>query len=104
MIISTSHEVQGFKIARQLGVVSGSVMHKTTCLDRFRSCLGKPVNKVRTARKHAITQMLGRAGAMEADAIVSVRFTTTQVGKYTEVYVYGTAVQFKGSAASTVSQ
>jgi uncharacterized protein YbjQ (UPF0145 family) len=98
MLLSTSHEIQGVKIKGQLGIVSGSFIQKTTCADRIKHCiLGKTVNKVSTARKHAITKMLGRAGRMDADAIISIRFTTTQVGKYTEVHVYGTAVQCAGT-------
>ncbi len=48
------------------------------------------------ARDQAVERMTERATAMNADAIVNVRFATSQImGSAAEILVYGTAVRLQ---------
>jgi uncharacterized protein YbjQ (UPF0145 family) len=51
------------------------------------------------SRRHAIDRMVENARLMEADAIVAVRFDSSEIGQqFTEIVAYGTAVKLRPSA------
>lgn len=53
------------------------------------------------ARNEAVSRMIGQAQHMGANAIVNVRFTTSQVaGGAAELYAYGTAVVVRPSGGA----
>ena len=46
------------------------------------------------ARKEAVERMIAQATALQANAIINVRFSTSAITEgAAEIYVYGTAVQ-----------
>ncbi len=51
------------------------------------------------SRRHAIDRMVDNAGLLGADAIIAVRFDSTEIGQqFTEIVAYGTAVKANRSA------
>jgi uncharacterized protein YbjQ (UPF0145 family) len=48
------------------------------------------------AREEALNRMIEEAAALDSDAVVNLRFTTSQVmGGAAEILAYGTAVKLK---------
>lgn len=69
-------------IAQLRNVFGGEVMEYTKLLEE--------------AREQAIDRMLSDAGELGADAVINVRFMTSQIGRQVaEIFVYGTAVRLK---------
>jgi len=103
MIISTTFDVPGKKISKILGVVKGNTI-------RARHIGGDMVASLKTivggeiksytqlldkAREEAIARMKEDAKKLNADAVVGMRMTTSDVMKgSSEVLAYGTAVKF----------
>ena len=63
----------------------------------LRSILGGEINEytalLEVARRHAIDRMVQNATAMGANAIVMMRFDSSEIGQYmSEVVAYGNAV------------
>ena len=102
MIVVTTHEVAGSDITEVLGMVRGSSI-RTRHVGRdviaaFRNIAGGEVPEytkmLAEAREQAIDRMIEEAQALNADAIVSVRFQTSMVMKgAAEMLCYGTAVR-----------
>jgi uncharacterized protein YbjQ (UPF0145 family) len=50
------------------------------------------------SRRHSIDRMVENARLMDADAIVAVRFDSSEIGQqFTEIVSYGTAVKVEPS-------
>ena len=102
MIISTTETIVGKKVAETLGLVSGNVIRaRNIGSDVFasvRNVVGgevKSYTKLMTdSRNEAIQRMIQAAEALNADAVVAVRFSTsTVVSGAAEILAYGTAVK-----------
>ncbi|MCL2854374.1 MAG: heavy metal-binding domain-containing protein [Defluviitaleaceae bacterium] len=102
MLIVTMQEIPGKQIAN-MGLVQGSVV-QTKHIGRdigasFKSLVGGEIKAYTElmveARKIATDRMVEQAKALNADAIVAVRYITCSVmGGASEVMAYGTAVKF----------
>lgn len=101
LLMVTSDEVPGRSIGAVHGLVSGSsVRAKHLGKDigaGLKNLVGGELKAYQSlmseARDEAIGRMLIQAGSVGADAVVAVRFTTSQIaGAAAEVYAYGTAV------------
>ena len=102
MIITTSSQVAGRETKETLGLVKGNTIRAKhlgkDIVAGLRSIVGGEIKEyteaLNEAREEAIRRMLGEAKKLNADAIVDVRFTTSQVmAGAAELLVYGTAVK-----------
>ena len=104
MIVVTTADVSGSKITETLGMVRGSSI-RARHLGRdiiavFRNIAGGEIPEytkmLAEAREQAIDRMVEEAQALDADAIVAVRFQTSMVmAGAAEMMCYGTAVRFR---------
>ena len=102
MLIVTTEYISGKNI-QTLGLVSGGTIQTVNAIrdigSGLKNLVGGELKKynqmMSDARSLAIDRMVGEAQAMGADAIISVRFSTSSVMQSAaEVMVYGTAVKF----------
>ncbi|WP_085524624.1 YbjQ family protein [Tuberibacillus sp. Marseille-P3662] len=101
MIIVNTETVPGENIEEALGVVRGNVVQAKNVgkdiVAGFRQLVGGEIREysdlMSDARKKATHIMVQEAEKMNADAVVNVRFVTSQVmSGASELMVYGTAV------------
>ena len=104
MIYVTTDTVQGKEISESLGIVRGSTVRaRNIGRDIFaglKNIVGGEISEytklLADSREQAIKRMLDDAQKNGADAVVNVRFTTSQVMQgAAEMLAYGTAVKFK---------
>lgn len=102
MILTTSNTIKGKKIEKNLGLVLGNTIRAKhigkDILAGLRSIVGGEITEyteaLSEARDIAIKRMIEQANELGADAIIGVRFTTSQVMTgAAELLVYGTAVK-----------
>ncbi len=102
MPMTTALELPGFEIAESLGVcyglvvrsmgLAGSVASSFKALRRGE--VGQYTELLEDSRRHAIDRMVENARLLGADAIVAVRFDSSEIGQQlTEIVAYGTAVK-----------
>ncbi len=104
MIYTNTPNVPGREISEVLGVVTGNVVQTkhlgNDILAGFKTIIGGEItaytDMLTEARHKAISRMVESALEMDADAIVSLRFTTSSIMKNaSEILAYGTAVKLK---------
>lgn len=104
MLVITSSDICGKEITHTLGMVRGTTVRARhigkDILAILRNIVGGEVHEytkmLAESREQAIDRMIQEAKMLHADAIVSVRFSTSNITKgAAEVLVYGTAVQIK---------
>jgi len=102
MLVVNTSEVAGKKIKKTLGVVRGSTIRAKhvgrDIMAGLKSIVGGELKgyteMIEDARKQAVARMEEQAEGLGADAIVNVRFTTSQVMPgAAEILAYGTAVK-----------
>jgi len=102
MILTTSNTIKEKKIEKNLGLVLGNTIRAKhigkDILAGLRSIVGGEIKEyteaLSEARDIAIKRMIEQANELGADAIIGVRFTTSQVMTgAAELLVYGTAVK-----------
>jgi uncharacterized protein YbjQ (UPF0145 family) len=102
MILTTSDTIPGHTIQETLGLVRGSVVRARhlgkdiTAL--FKNVVGGELDEytklLAESREHALDRMQAEANSKGADAIVTLRFSSSQISAgAAEVLVYGTAVK-----------
>lgn len=101
MIISTTAEIQGRKIVRTLGLVRGNTIRARhvgrDIVAGLRNLVGGEISEytklLAEAREQALDRMLDEARQLGANAVVEVRFSTSEVmSAAAELLAYGTAV------------
>ena len=101
MFYVTTEEIKGYSIKKVLGIVKGSsVRAKWIGADisaGIKNLFGGEISEysklLEESREQAIDRMLKDAEQLGANAIVCVRFMTSQIGQQAaEILVYGTAV------------
>jgi len=99
-----TESVAGREIAKQLGLVRGNTIRArhigSDIMAVLRNIIGGEVKEytqmISEAREEALKRMITEAESLNADAVVNVRFTTSQVmGGAAEILAYGTAVKLK---------
>lgn len=104
MIFVTTEQVFGREITASLGTVRGSTVRaRNIGRDIFaglKNIVGGEISEytklLAQSREQAIKRMLDDAENLGADAVVNVRFTTSQVMQgAAEMLAYGTAVKLK---------
>jgi uncharacterized protein YbjQ (UPF0145 family) len=104
--MTTALELTGLRITETLGVVYGLVVRSMG----FAGSVGAAFKSLRRgeihqytqlledSRRHSIDRMVENARLMDADAIVAVRFDSSEIGQqFTEIVSYGTAVKVEPS-------
>jgi len=101
MIVSTSEHLPGKKIIRTLGLATGNTIRCThlgaDIKAMIQNLVGGEIDEytgmIAQAREQAIDRMKDRAREMGANAIIGMRFSTTEVMHgAAEILAYGTAV------------
>ena len=104
MIITTSAQIEGKTIAKTVGLVKGSTIRARhlgkDIMASFRGMVGGEISEytkmMAEAREQAIQRMVEDAEKQGANAIVSMRFTTSMVMQSaSEILAYGTGVVLK---------
>lgn len=104
MILATTESVPGREVAEILGVVRGNTIRARNIgrdvLAGLRNIVGGEITEytklMAESREQAIDRMTERAQEMGADAVLSMRITTSMVmSQASEILVYGTAVRLK---------
>ena len=101
MIITTSAQIEGKKITKTVGLVKGNTIRARhlgkDIMAGLRAMVGGEVTEytkmMAEAREQAIHRMIEDAEKQEANAIISMRFTTSMImGGASEILAYGTGV------------
>ena len=104
IIITTTFDVPGKKIAKVLGIVKGNTVRaRNVGIDIVASLKNLVGGEVRTytemttqSRDEAFNRMVNHAISLGADAIIGFNFSTSMVMQgASEMLAYGTAVKFK---------
>ncbi len=105
MLLVTTEVVEGRKIDEVLGLVRGNTIRARhlgrDVMAGLRNVVGGEIKDytrmLSQARDQAIERMVKEAENVGANAIVGVRFTTSQtMAGAAEILAYGTAVRLKG--------
>jgi uncharacterized protein YbjQ (UPF0145 family) len=101
MLISTANDLPGYQITEVLGEVFGLTVRSRNIGSQFgaglKSLMGGELKgmtaNLAQSRQEVIERMVGEAQAKGGNAIVAMRFDTSEMGgTWTEICAYGTAV------------
>ena len=101
MIIATTENIAGHRVVETLGQAFGVVVRSRGIGGNFmaglRSIVGGEIHEytqmLEEARRHAIDRMVQNATTMGANAIIVMRFDSSEIGEtMSEIVAYGTAV------------
>lgn len=101
MIYVTTHELAGKKIVKTLGMVRGNTIRARPIgrdiLAFLKNMVGGEIEDytkmMAESREQSIDRMIKEAEELGANAIVGVRFATSEMMQFaSEILVYGTAV------------
>lgn len=104
MIVTTTNNIPEKEIGEILGLVKGNTIRAKhigkDIVAGLRTIVGGEIKEyveaMNEAREQAIKRMEKNAQDLGADAVINVRFTTSQVlSGAAELLVYGTAVKLK---------
>jgi uncharacterized protein YbjQ (UPF0145 family) len=101
MFVVTSEHVIHHRITETKGQVFGVVVRSRglggNIMAGLRSIVGGEITEytelLEEARRHAVDRMVSNASAMGANAIIMMRFDSSEIGQtMSEIVAYGTAV------------
>jgi uncharacterized protein YbjQ (UPF0145 family) len=104
MIVTTTENVAGHRTVESLGQVFGVVVRSRSIggniTAALRSLGGGEIKEytalVEETRRHAIDRLVANATAMGANAVVMMRFDSSEIGQtMSEVVAYGTAARIE---------
>lgn len=104
LIVTTTDFVPGYEVERVIGVVFGNTVRaKHIGKDisaLFKNIVGGEIQEytemLADARKEALNRLIKSAKELGADAVINVRFTTSQtMAGAAELLAYGTAVKLR---------
>jgi uncharacterized protein YbjQ (UPF0145 family) len=102
--MTTALELPGMRVTENLGVCYGLVVRSMGLVGGVagsfkalkRGEVGQYTRLLEDSRRHAIDRMIENAGLVGADAIIAVRFDSSEIGgQLTEIVAYGTAVKLE---------
>tara|TARA_B100001059_G_scaffold116208_1_gene116497 strand:- start:52 stop:366 length:315 start_codon:yes stop_codon:yes gene_type:complete len=102
MIISNTPNIEGKKVIETLGIARGNtVRSRNVARDIFatlKNIVGGEIEEYTKlqaqAREQALSRMITNGKALNADAIINVRITTSMIMQgCSEIMAYGTAVK-----------
>jgi uncharacterized protein YbjQ (UPF0145 family) len=101
MIITTTNDIHGQRVVKTHGLVRGNTLRARhigrDIMAGLRSIVGGEITDytkmLAEAREQALDRMVEEARALDANAVISIRFGTSYVmANVAEILVYGTAV------------
>ncbi len=104
MIITTNDQIPGKEITEVLGIVEGNTIRARNIgrdiLAVFKNLIGGEIEEytklMAESREQALDRMKAMAEERGADAVISVRFSTSYIMQSAaEILVYGTAVKLR---------
>src|SRR5580693_6681756 len=104
MLVVTTENVAGHRILETKGQVFGLVVRSRglggNIMAGLRSLGGGEIKEytelLEEARRHAIDRMVENATAMGANAVIMMRFDSSEIGQtMSEIVAYGTAAVFE---------
>lgn len=104
LIVTTTDFVPGYEVEKIIGVVFGNTVRaKHIGKDisaLFKNIVGGEIQEytemLADARKEALNRLIKSAKELGADAVINVRFTTSQtIAGAAELLAYGTAVKLR---------
>ncbi len=107
MLVTTTETIPGYKRSRTLGQVFGVVVRSRglggNIVASLRSIVGGEIHEytqlLEETRKQAVDRMVKNATVMGANAIVMMRFDSSEIGQnMSEIVAYGTAVVMEPEA------
>ena|SRR5579864_7905908 len=107
MLITTANDLPGYEIVETLGEVFGLTVRSRNIGSQFgaglKAIIGGELKGMTKAlvdsREQVIGRMVEEAQAKGGDAIVAMRFDTSEMGSnWTEICAYGTAVRARKAA------
>jgi uncharacterized protein YbjQ (UPF0145 family) len=105
--MTTALELPGLKVRENLGICYGLVVRSmgftggvTASFKALRRGeITEYTQLLEDSRRHAIDRMVENGRLMGAEAIVAVRFDSSEIGQqFTEIVAYGTAVKLQSTA------
>jgi uncharacterized protein YbjQ (UPF0145 family) len=102
MIVVTTESIPGYRVTESIGVVRGSTIRTKHIGKDFiaglRTLVGGEIKEYTEmlveARNESTNRMVAQAEQLGADAVINVRFVTSQVmSGAAELLAYGTAVK-----------
>lgn len=109
MLVVTTETVPGYRRVETLGEVFGVVVRSRglggNILAGLRSIIGGEIHEytklLEDARTHAVERMVKNAEAKGANAVIMMRFDSSEIGQImSEIVAYGTAVVLEEEHAS----
>jgi uncharacterized protein YbjQ (UPF0145 family) len=109
MLVVTTHEVAGARVRTTLGQAFGVVVRSRglggNLVAGLRSIVGGEIHEYTTmleeARRHALDRMVSNAALMGANAVLGMRFDSSEIGEtMSEIVAYGTAVVLEAPASA----
>ena len=100
MIVVTTENVAGYRVREVLGQCFGVVVRSRglggNIMAGLRSIVGGEIHEytslLEEARKHAVDRMVDNATLMGANAVIMMRFDSSEIGEtMSEIVAYGTA-------------
>jgi uncharacterized protein YbjQ (UPF0145 family) len=100
-LVTTALELPGLTVQQNLGVAFGLVVRSmglargiTASLRALRQGeVPEYTSLLEDSRRHAVDRMIENARLMGANAVVSMRFDSSEIGQqFTEIVAYGSAV------------
>ena len=101
MLIATTENLAGYRLTEVKGQVFGVVVRSRGLAGNFmaglRSIVGGEITEytqlLEETRRHAVDRMVKNAHQMGANAVVMMRFDSSEIGQsMSEIVAYGTAV------------
>ena len=100
MLVTTTETIPGMRRVRTLGQVFGVVVRSRglggNIMAGLRSIVGGEIHEytqlLEEARRHAVDRLVQNATAMGANAVIMMRFDSSEIGQtMSEIVAYGTA-------------
>ncbi len=104
MIVVTIHNIPGYDVSEVLGIVEGNTIRARSVfrdiLAILKNVIGGEIEEytklMAESRDQAIDRMIENAEELGADAILDMRFSTSEImSGAAEILAYGTAVKLK---------
>ncbi|HEV2613843.1 MAG TPA: YbjQ family protein [Gammaproteobacteria bacterium] len=112
ILVSTQDQLGDYKIVKTFGLVRGNTVRSRNIarniLGNFRTMFGGEIPEytklLAESREQSLDRMIAEAEMLGANAILSVRFITSEVGTVcSEMLAYGTAVRVESNGSTSTS-
>ena len=112
MIVVTTENIPGFRVVEVKGQCFGVVVRSRGIGGNFiaglRSIVGGEIKEytsmLEEARRHAVDRLVANAALMGANAVVMMRFDSSEIAQtMSEIVAYGTAAVIEAAAVQPVA-